>query len=222
MVGFMIVAIMIFFVAETNAKQELLLDDSPPLSAWLCLQAELERGGDAVSRYYEVFLTKGNFVPMDLYYYDSGDNSYQEVGISIGHKAFSVCGLDFWALPYFVVATDSEYLAPCFWINGDWEKWEFCSLAMYYSPLEKEGVEQFNTFNTYLNYKVTDWFHAGLGGNLSWVNGRDEEWHLRLGPNFTIKDPINIMPGGKGDLHIRFTWGEKEDWRFFLRKTFSF
>jgi len=175
MISWMIVAIAFFFVgvAGTQAQEQRLEEN--PLSAWICLQTEMERGDHAVSRYSEVFLTKGDFVPLDLYYYDSGDNSYQEVGISVGHKMFSFHGLEFWALPYFVVATDSEYVALCVWLNGDWEKWAFTSLAMYYSPIEKEGVEQFNTFNTSLNYKVNDWLQAGLGGNLSWVNGRDEE-----------------------------------------------
>ena len=140
MIGWMIVVAAFFFmaVAETEAQEQQLEEN--PLSAWICLQAELERGDHAVSRYKEVFLTKGDFVPLDLYYYDSGDNSYQEVGISVGHKMFAFRGLEFWALPYFVVATDSEYIAPCVWLNGDWKKWTFTSLAMYYSPIEKEGV----------------------------------------------------------------------------------
>ena len=46
-----------------------------PLSAWIRLDINLQRGRNAVGRCAEVFLTKGDFAPFDIYYFDTGDRS---------------------------------------------------------------------------------------------------------------------------------------------------
>ncbi len=93
---------------------------------------------------------------------------------------------------------------------------------MFYFPLEKGGMEQFTTCDTYLNYEINKWLQVGVGGNVSWINTDENEWSWKLGPNITIKDPIQILPGGKGDFTIRTTWDQDGEWRLFLRKTFTF
>lgn len=237
-VGWMVVAIMFSLFATVNAQsnrlEELLGIDSStpsilpsekvenPLSAWIRLDINLQRGRNAVGRCAEVFLTKGDFAPFDIYYFDTGDGSYQETGITVGFKAFNAFGLDFWALPYFVAASDSEYFGPCLWINGGWGRWKFNSLPMYYIPLGREGTRQFTTCNTYLNYEINKWLQIGVGGNAYWADTGKDEWSWRLGPNMKIKDPFTILPGGKGDFTIRTTWDQDGEWALFLQKTFTF
>ncbi len=224
-----------FFVVTTNAqdqpKDELTNLDSAvitagpeenPLSAWICLRTEVNKDWKAVGRYTEVFLAKGKLVPADIYYYDVGDSSYQELGFCVGYKAFSVLGLNFWALPYYVVAEDSQYFGPCFWIEGGWGRWRFNSLPMYYLPLESEGTEQFSTLTTSLNYKINDWLQVGVGGNASWANVGDDEWTWRVGPNIVIKDPIGILPGGVGDFNLQLTWDQDGEEMLRIQKTFTF
>lgn len=232
----LVVAATFFFVATANLQGQPVdpeaVELSPavtatekeenPLSAWICLRAEVNKDWKAVGRYTEVFLTKGRLVPADIYYYDVGNTSYQELGFCVGYKAFSALGLNFWALPYYVIAEDSQYFGPCFWIEGGWGRWRFNSLPMYYLPLESEGTEQFSTCTTFLNYKVNDWLQVGVGGNVSWANIGDDEWKWRVGPNIVIKDPIGILPGGVGDLNLRFTWDQDEEVMLRIQKTFTF
>lgn len=211
-------------VGENPGKVEpvVVAKEETPLSAWICFRAEVDKHWDANFRYTEVFLTKGNLVPADIYYYDVGDSSYQELGFCVGHKTFSILGVSFWALPYYVITEDSQYFGPCFWVQGSWKRWIFNSLPMYYIPLEDEGIRQFSTCNTYLDYRVNDWLEVGVGGTVYWADTEDDQWKWKLGPNIIIKDPIKLLPGGIGDFNLRFTWDEQGDVAWMLQKTFTF
>jgi len=211
------ISILILCVSVPSFAKPLFEEDDP-LSAWVRLDTNLFHGKKATGRCAEIFLTKGDLSPIDMYYFDSGDGLYQEVGITAGVKAFKAFGLDFWALPYFVAATDADYFGPCLWINGGWGKIKFNSLPMFYVPLEKKGTEQFTTCDTYLNYEITDNIQLGVGGNAYW----SDEWSWRIGPNLKIKDPFSVLPGGSGDFTVRATWDRHGEWRLFLQKTFTF
>lgn len=192
-----------------------------PLSAWICLRAEVDKHWNAVGRYAEVFLTRGNLVPADIYYYDVGDTGYQEVGFCIGYKVGSLSGLNFWALPYFVIAEDSHYWGPCTLVQGSWGRWVFQALPMVYVPLESEGISQFASCTNYLDYRLNDWLEVGIGGTVYWADTGGEEWQWKVGPNIIIKDPIKLF-GGTGDINLRATWDQDGEFMLRVQKTFSF
>lgn len=193
-----------------------------PLSAWICFRAEVDKHWNAVGRYAEVSLIKGNWVPADIYYYDVGDTSYEEVGFCTGYKIGSLLGLNFYALPYYVIGSDAQYFGPCVLTHGSWGRWIFHSLPMVYIPLESEGIDQISVCTTYLDYRITDWLEAGIGGTAYWADIGDEEWQWKIGPNIIIKDPVKLFPGGIGDINLRATWDQDGEFLLRVQKTFSF
>lgn len=192
-----------------------------PLSAWICLRTQLDKDKSVVQRYSEVLLTKGDFTPFDVYYFDTGDVSYREIGLGIGHKLFKVkpLGVDLWLLPYYIIATDSDYIGPCFLVQGYWGKWSLSSLPIYYLPLSKKGIRQFSTCFSFLDYKFSNQLELGVGGSAYWASGK---WQWLFGPNIVIKDLIPILPGGTGDFNLCPATNQDKELTVQIQKTFTF
>lgn len=234
---FLVLVVVIFCLVGANAQEQAVaVDGDPgkaelavvakeenPLSAWICLRAEVDKNFDAIGRYTEVFMVRGNWVPADIYYYDDGDpSSYEEVGFCVGYNLGKLAGFSFWGLPYYVIASDSQYFGPAVLVQGSWGRWVFQALPMVYIPLESEGVSQFLSCTNYLDYKINDWLEVGVGGTAYWADVGNEEWQWRIGPNIIIKDPIKLFPGGIGDINLRATWDQDGAFMLRIQKTFSF
>ena len=82
-----LITIVLLLISTNVLAESVGSEEENPLSAWIRLDMDLARGKDVAGRCAEVFLTKGNFVPFDMYYFDTGDGSYQEAGVAVGLKA---------------------------------------------------------------------------------------------------------------------------------------
>lgn len=207
-------------------KDVSILDDSGGgFSADAFLRLRTDRW-NIVSREAEVRMASGDNM-LTVYGQDTGNlRRYQEAGAGIGRKLLDVGGLELWFLASFVGSTQGDYAVPTILFKGKWEKWACSSLFRYSVPLNGRGNEHFDTVDSYLNYNLNEWLQVGIGGQFSWINEEDSKTQeddlvWRVGPNFTLKNPIELF-GGTGWINIRPAYESSTDWSILFQPVFSF